>query len=698
MGKITLQEYSSIEQGNSTRILLYPNPEAGTNVLTLYVSHGAKKLCIHKCLEGLPDRGKSRLALPHELFAELYYQVTTTSSRTVVVGLDAYLSLLDNANLISALRTLYRLVDKGDLNVVFLLSSRWSALLSENFHNPKYENAMQLVSFEGDLCEYHIPKLTLIPDKWHERGIHGFSELLSVLVEFEPVAGSLIVGVSSYSVKQAGINDSITQIISISEYMQTVHGVDVSLPDSTLEYILMKSHTNGLSALDAIKSDFGISYGNTRLAPKRLTDCSDETIWAAYVWMLRKITNNNTYLHQVLNSANLSRDNFCREYVVTSAAGNLKHVNSVEFASERYSGLREMADDAVALVREFIDITKETPNDDVIPWLNNGTVVEHTELIRRVAKIDITGGLPKNFAGVYSHLSNYLSDDYDYGDTKLNRYFSAYRRLKVQNTVTEDFAKLAYDMIPPGEVPSRNSMLQELVMDTDTALLVVDGMGAEYLPLLLALAKRRGINVQSYGVAKAELPSSTEYNPITWDVTRKITGENGEKEIKSIDNIAHVGVAKGESTPFERNFAAVLEIFSDEVLKRISRGMSNFARVVVTSDHGSSRLAVLAHNIGWSRTLDTCGEVLDWRFTKAVNGQPRPPELVPTLEGFWIVRGYNRLPKSGGKFNELHGGATLEEQLVPVIVFSKEKVSSPPIKLGDKVIKQIVDKMEFDDI
>ena len=50
-----------------------------------------------------------------------------------------------------------------------------------------------------------------------------------------------------------------------------------------------------------------------------------------------------------------------------------------------------------------------------------------------------------------------------------------------------------------------------------------------------------------------------------------------------------------------------------------------------------------------------------------------------------VVRGYHRLPKKGGKKYALHGGASLEERLVPVLIFSKDidadvAVTNPPAK------------------
>jgi hypothetical protein len=60
------------------------------------------------------------------------------------------------------------------------------------------------------------------------------------------------------------------------------------------------------------------------------------------------------------------------------------------------------------------------------------------------------------------------------------------------------------------------------------------------------------------------------------------------------------------------------------------------------------------------------------------------------------VRGYNRLPKSGGKLNELHGGASLEERLVPVVVFTRAKNAVQSKQPDKKTTEQIVDKMGFD--
>jgi hypothetical protein len=48
----------------------------------------------------------------------------------------------------------------------------------------------------------------------------------------------------------------------------------------------------------------------------------------------------------------------------------------------------------------------------------------------------------------------------------------------------------------------------------------------------------------------------------------------------------------------------------------------------------------------------------------------------------------------GGKLYELHGGATLEERLVPVVVFTKNAVAAIPKQLGKKTTADVVDAFE----
>ena len=141
--------------------------------------------------------------------------------------------------------------------------------------------------------------------------------------------------------------------------------------------------------------------------------------------------------------------------------------------------------------------------------------------------------------------------------------------------------------------------------------------------------------------------------------------------------------------------------YRTEVLKRVVDGLSKHAQVIVTSDHGTSKLAVTAHNSGLSETLPWSGDPDDWRFSVAPENSPVPDGMESCYspssgKTYWMVRGYNRLPKKGPKLYALHGGATLEERLVPIIVFTASKAgTSMPIQ-KKKADEQLIEKKDFD--
>lgn len=113
------------------------------------------------------------------------------------------------------------------------------------------------------------------------------------------------------------------------------------------------------------------------------------------------------------------------------------------------------------------------------------------------------------------------------------------------------------------------------------------------------------------------------------------------------------------------------------------------------------RLAALAWQseprLAQTLACEEGGEVADWRYRERAAQGGCPPELEETLDGkHWVVRGYDRLPKKGGGQGfELHGGATLEERLVPVVIFSRTGLFVPNAKTDGKRA-QIVEKDDFD--
>jgi hypothetical protein len=679
----TLNDYCQLTFSNpqAPRIIVYPNNAVAANLLNHHKSSGSAVVSIADCIAA----GTVRLPMPDALLPILDEKIQSQSGRVAVVGIDAYLSLLSGGNTAAFFVALRGRIDDGRLNAAYLVSYRQNL----HFDNPRYEKSLDVIRVSGDFECIEPSKVEVVSDNWMKSyNLVDYHSLLKQLGNFLPTGNYTLV-LKNLRSEQAGLGNNISFFLDIQLIAKRFYGMSPGLKSTTLELLLPQVKERGGTPESYLETEFVKTNINVRLALKRLLDLPDDDLWAAYVWLLQKRLPADTYLAKVLSS-DVTHDNLLRKYVVDTAVTVLHDIDAKKFAAERAEALTGLP--VESLIAELINQTKSF--DSASEFLNCGTEVERIEIVRRVSKLDLATGLPEPFKRLYPAIAAYLSTEFDYGTNDLNAYFKEYRRLKITNTITEEFAAKAFDLLPPASCPPRESVLSSLQTD-DAALLVVDGMGAEYFPLLLALAKQRNMNVEpSFTIACTKLPTSTKFNPIQWNTERTLN------PVKGVDNIVHDGAEKHEHNLPEQNIEMSLRKF-DKVFNRVAKGLSQYSRVVVTSDHGASRLAVLAHNEGLGATLPWVGQPLDWRYSLAPENISRPPEFEQQYhpdsdKTYWVVRGYNRLPKLGGKLNELHGGASLEERLVPVVVFTRAISAVQPRQTDNKTPEQIIDKMGFD--
>jgi len=694
----TLNEYHKHRDTNAPRIEICSSNSAAASLLSMHKETGCDVLSVSDCVSsdavGLP--------MPKEVIDVMDSKIKAANKRAVVIGIDAYLSLLsmDNAKLLfSALRTR---IDAGKLNVAYVMSYVHNP--KSFFTNPKYIESLDVVEINEGYDLYEPPKVEIVSSKWVNpvNNLVSFKDLLIKLEShFIPATELCVLCLTDLHSGKAGLNDAITFYTGIKETAERFYGITADLKPDTLDALLSKARERNSNPEAVVKGDFGKeNIDNRSIILNRLRELPDDALWPAYVWMLRKKVLPYTYLAKVL-STEITHTNLLRKYIVDTAVSLLADDNAKWYADERAEVIKAIGNEKDTLITDFINQTQD--DESAIIFLNCGTKAELREIVRRASKYDFIAGLPDIFKRLCPSLADYLSTEFNYGDMEINTYFKEYRRFKVRDTVTKEFVKKAYDdYVLSDSFPARETILLPLSADVKTALLVVDGMGVEYLPFMLGMAKRLGMNIESYNVASAKLPSSTTpFNQIAWEVSSTL------ESVREIDNIAHNGESKHENCPHYRNLAAVLHKLETEVFPRISAGFEHFSRVVVTADHGSSRLAVLARkselsvDLPWDEQRD--GQPLDWRYSYAPSDKQKPPEYIREYypdsdKTYWIVRGYNRLPKRGGKKNELHGGASLEERLVPIIVFTQAKVATNQKQLGIKKAEQIVEKMDFMDI
>ena len=680
---MTLNQYISEDYSSQglPRIVVYPNNTIAAQLLNHYKYQGRAVVKVSDCI----PVNDSHLPMPNVLMRAIDSAIQLRDCRAAVVGIESYLSLLDNEGVAALLTELRSRLDSGVPNADYLISSHRPL----NFL-PRYQESRNLVFIEGIEGRSQPLEISAYSDKWVKPSeIAGYRTLLERMGIFEP-KGEYTLVLAGLTDRQAGIGNAITYVLELRDVAKRYYGIDAALDEDVLGLLLAKLAETGQSAENYLQNLFGLENINVRLSLKRLVEMPHDGLWQAYVWLLRRMLPSDSYIAKVI-SLEVTQDNLLNKYVVTAAASILSEPFAKRFALERLEALRVMGTEYESLIVEFVGITKDA--SDALPFLNCRTISERIEIIRRASKEDLRNGLPKQYAEIFPTLADYFSA-YEYGDNATTEYFKEYRRLKVLSSITDDFVKQAYDVAIPKFYRSRDAVLGELQKQTDIGLVVVDAMGAEYMPLMINLAKRRSMNVESHFITVANMPTETSFNQIRWDRSRRLL-----PDIKCLDNVVHDGAEKHEASTPERSFAETLRLFESEVMNRISEGLARFARIVVTADHGASRLAVISWEENKCSTLPWSGQPDNWRYSSALPDTTRPEELVQayypeTGSTYWIVRGYNRLPKMGGKIYELHGGATLEERLVPIVVFARNVDAEVQTQFEKKSSADVTDEFE----
>lgn len=250
----------------------------------------------------------------------------------------------------------------------------------------------------------------------------------------------------------------------------------------------------------------------------------------------------------------------------------------------------------------------------------------------------------------------------------LTQYFQEYKVQKITNRIHASFENTINNFAverPYNKLRPRSSIVSQL--DKENAeLFFFDALGVEYLSFIKAKCEEYGLVVEM-SIGHCELPSITEKNK---EFIQYFGGKY--RKIDDLDELKH----HSQIYDYEKRKEPVhifreLEIIDAE-LRRIQSLLvqETISKAIIVSDHGASRLAVI-----YGQENDSALE-LDEKGQHS--GRCCPAEADPNIsyaayeDGFAVLANYERF-RGGRKANvEVHGGATLEEVVVPVIVLSRK--------------------------
>lgn len=198
---------------------------------------------------------------------------------------------------------------------------------------------------------------------------------------------------------------------------------------------------------------------------------------------------------------------------------------------------------------------------------------------------------------------------------------------------------------------------------------------------VLSSTQSKGLSVH-IDIGRAELPSLTEYNKgffENWDGIGKYK-EEALDDIKHNDKGGFFFTSCEDPIHLESEIAVIEKAVNFAATKLAMRECKSF---VIASDHGASRLAVIKHQEEKYNT-ETGGEH-SGRCCKVFEGC----DLTNCVEekGYYILTDYGRFKGSRAANVEVHGGASLEEVLVPIITLKLKKQTAVDIRVlnGDNI-------------
>lgn len=330
----------------------------------------------------------------------------------------------------------------------------------------------------------------------------------------------------------------------------------------------------------------------------------------------------------------------------------------------------------------FAKLDKLSTFEERLSFLSGNTKEERIYLLRMVGQWLQQDAnqvrTAKELQTIYPKLQAYLSPLPNAMDPVLNAYIADYKRHKLANTLP-DADEIFFRGIKPDTLPYRYALLQQNI-DDDTAVLWIDAMGYEYLSLLLYVLEADGVgHIRNVMLAQALLPTETKYND-SW----KQMSVHYEK-LDKLDKLAHKGVV--DDPDYYTCIEEQLQFFQ-KVSDTAHRMLQSYPRIIITGDHGTSRLAArFFHSRDGLPAPQDAAVCSHGRYCSVKNF---PSTIYDTLQevsdpvgnSYLVFRSYDHFTIGGfatgtdgehATYGEIHGGATPEEMIVPVVVLESKE-------------------------
>lgn len=400
------------------------------------------------------------------------------------------------------------------------------------------------------------------------------------------------------------------------------------------------------------------------------------------VWIWYRIYPNEDYFSYVCNKAESSSD------IPSKIRDEILRIPNPSdlWINQRMQALKRL--NLNSFDNAYFSLLDKIPSAETkLHFLTYQTHEEKAYAVKVISGLLRNGYAPSTIADMifdhYPALAVYLNESTGC-DAEVDEYMSWYRKNKLINRFPGEYSS----SINFERFDSRYKLLHQM-KGKDCFEFWIDGFGVEYVPVFLHELRLLGIDVSSVAISTALLPTKSEYNK-QWDSSDLMSAKWDQ-----LDTCSHHGFPDDKS--FYSCIVHQLDVFV-KAAKYVQEQLKDHEYVVITGDHGSSRIAALAFHESCVIPLTAPNKSLVRCFGRFCELDEKSSDIIPlpettkiksTIGGKTILamNNYQHFSVSGNAaggntdendvVGEIHGGNTPEERLVPVIVV-RRKTPLPP--------------------
>lgn len=593
--------------------------------------------------------------------------INAVGKMSVVTGLGEFLALQGTYE---ATRTLSRLKDRnvGGAKVVLLLRGL-APLIAGLETDLRFDDRRHSVI---DRAECDLSFTLAAPSV----GLSALTGFKAMLAELENGRNGSIVVNTAVNLDKA--------IFTMHQINNAYEGIKFSTRgfalarscgiDTRWAELLTELNLSG-GSLDAIFEKYGLD-GNLESDFYARIAGNDYRNWLYFICLKSKVdTVQNGYLRFVLDKTSRFEDFIGN---VLNSIIEIPHTDKrfALFYKERKALIQKFPESDIA---DFVVNSRQVVAESIYK-LTDSTRVEREEIVAWLSNNGLIPQLEYIYPALAAYLEKYVFKCPELADL-LTDYFEAYKRQKLSNKLEPEFLEKVDEFALSRQfnrLPTRDEIMDS-VDKKGTYLYWLDALGVEYLGLIEALVQKKGLSIR-VSIARAELPTITSVNKGFFD-----SWQGGKKEKNDkLDDTKHSDTGGYNFTDNELpiHLAKELDIITAMIDKAATElALRHCKRFLIVSDHGASRLAVLRRKEEKYDT-DTSGEH-SGRCCKLF--QPYDLPFAAEENGYLVLADYGRFKGSRAANVEVHGGASLEEVVMPIIELTL-KDSRVIVKLVDETV------------